>query len=326
MDTIQIHLIYGAALIAVVIVMSLWIMWLHLKNKSLTERNKELYELIFQRLDMVTNSSDYALIIRQNNQLRKQFEDLKEVVVEYIVHHLQRENTQPHHHSLYAQTQKNAEKEPTQRTQPHAITPGATIIEQRLAFEEIANKKEDEEDAFTEELLIQEALHLIQAQGGIQSQHKPAPASPHNAKNGKVATGQERSTSIESKQEEEKEQPGTTSLDSIQKELNDVEAAEQMILKRLYAEALDLINQALSQSESLTECAVLLIEKLIVQKALRANSEATEEQIDEMIRRKVSLQFDFSRLNFHIENEMEQVPYIERRLIQMKMQLLSMKR
>lgn len=310
MDIVQIHFIYGAALVAVVIVMSLWIMWLHLKNKSLAERNQELYEPIFQRLDMVTNSSDYALIIRQNNQLKKQFEDLKDVVVEYIVQHLQSRTAQGSPHSAHTQEQQTEAPRSRPKEEALPVTPKATIADKTLAFEHIA--QDSSEESFVEEILIQEALHLIQNRTGAQS--APATATLQKTE----SNTQQPSGQPQEETDSKKERP--------YKDLSDVEAAEQLILKRLYAEALDSIEEALPQTPHPAEQAVLLIEKLIAQKALRVNSETTEAQIDEMIRRKFSLQFDFSRLNNHVENEMEQVPYIERRLIQMKIQLLSMKR
>lgn len=305
MDALQIHFVYGVALLAVVIVMSLWIMWLNLKNKSLAEHNKELYERILQRLDMVTNNSDYALIIRQNNQLRKQFEDLKEVFVEYVVRHLQNQSGKIWQTTVDTPRSKQKVTSPTAiPSEPQTVTPQATISRKARAFEAIV--QDEPEESFIEELLIQEALHLIQKKTNTEQMLPIARlASTENT----AAQTQERPAEKEAYQE-----------------LSDMKAVEQLILKKLYVEALDAINQTLPQTEEPTEKAVLLIEKLIVQKALRLNSEKTEGEIDRLIRLKFSLQFDFSKLEQHVENEMEQVPYIERRLIQMKMQLLSMKR
>lgn len=305
MDALQIHFVYGAALLAVVIVMSLWIMWLNLKNKSLAEHNRELYERILQRLEMVTNNSDYALIIRQNNQLRKQFEDLKEVFVEYVVRNLQNQSGKIWQTTVDTPQSKQKVTSPTGiPSEPQTVTPQATISRKARAFEAIV--QDEPEESFIEELLIQEALHLIQKKTNTEQMLPIARlASTENT----AAQTQERPAEKEAYQE-----------------LSDTKAVEQLILKKLYVEALDAINQTLPQTEVPAEKAVLLIEKLIVQKALRLNSENTEGEIDRLIRLKFSLQFDFSKLEQHVENEMEQVPYIERRLIQMKMQLLSMKR
>lgn len=289
-------------------------MWLRLKNKSLERAYEQLSHNVFQRLELITNSSEYALLLRQNNQIRRQLEELKEAIAEYIVHMLNgRLDWRGASYELSKiETFRSAhvsEQKETLSGQPLAAT--------TTNHEESFSPHQGKEPADTPLELVSKHKQLLS---------DPLPGS--NTEKEQITHTIHQQTATEQRQNPPGELPATFTeatdhTSSMQLRAKDL---EQVLLKGFYREAAELLDEQPLDTYDLSERAAFLVQRLIVQKVLQHNSEKTEQLIDRVIRQRFINQYDYSNLSGLLEAGNLQIPYIEKRLIQMKIQLIEMKK